>query len=136
MSHVCLTCRVGTEWYGIDVASIVEVMYLVALNDVPAVSPHVLGLMTLRQTQIPVLDLRRRFGVLDAPLTLRTPMIAVHTTAGQGAFVVDETDLIVQLDMSQLEYLPRPGVRGTVRLNHQTIFLLDASQLLQEVVFK
>lgn len=136
MDSAYLTCRVGTEWYGIDVRSILEVVYLVDLNDVPASSPHVLGLMTLHQALIPVLDLRRRFVVPEAALTLRTPLIVVRTEPGQGAFVVDETDTIVSLDVAHLESVPRPGVQGAVRLNQQTVFLLDAAALLHEVVFE
>ena len=128
-----LTCRIGTEWYGINVQAIIEVVYMVALNDVYNPSPHVLGLMTLRKTLIPVLDLRRRFGIPSAPLTLSTPLVAVRTPAGTGAFVVDETDTIVPVDMALLESSPLSGISGAVRLNQKTLFLLNAEQLLHEV---
>jgi purine-binding chemotaxis protein CheW len=136
MTRSYLTCRVGTEWYGIEVQNILEVMYLVALNDVHTTSPHMLGLMTLRQTLIPVLDLRRRFGLSDAPLSLSTPLIAVHTSAGSGAFVVDEIDAITHIDTMQLESAPMPGIQGAVRLEQRTLFLLNAEQLLQEVRYE
>jgi purine-binding chemotaxis protein CheW len=133
MGHSYLTCRLGTEWYGVDVQSILEVVHLVALNDVYTTSPHVLGLMTLRQMLIPVLDLRQRFGLADSSLTLRTPLIAVHTSTGNGAFVVDETDAIVQIDTAELDAAPLPGIQGAVRLDQRTLFLLNVEQLLQEV---
>lgn len=133
MSRAYLTCRIGTEWYGVDVENILEVVYMVALNDVYTASPHVLGLMTLRQSLIPVLDLRRRFGLPDTSLSLRTPLIAVRTTVGNGAFVVDETDDIIQLETLQLDAAPLPGIQGAVRLEQRTLFLLDSEQLLKEV---
>ena len=69
MQYLC--CRVGTEWYGVEVSRVIEVLHFAALHEVPGAKPDVLGLLTLRDLIMPVIDLRLRFGLDgDHPSTL------------------------------------------------------------------
>lgn len=92
MNGSYLSVRVGSQWYGIPVERVIEVLNLVAVNELPGAGPDVLGLMTLREVTMPVIDLRRRFGIKNPTLHLNTPMIAFNTDAGAVAIVVDDVD--------------------------------------------
>ena len=70
-----LSFRVGPEWYGVELGYITEVLHLVGLTEVPGTGADVLGLLTLRNTVMPVVDLRVRFRLPDAALQLNSPMM-------------------------------------------------------------
>ncbi len=133
-----LSFRVGRQWYGIGVESVVEVLHLVALTELPAAAPDVLGLMTLREMVIPVIDLRRRFGQPEAPLHLHTPIIVVHGQRGPIGLVIDEADdveRITEAQMAVYEGGDSPYVQAVAKLEGgRLLLILDTSLLSAETV--
>lgn len=88
-----LTFRLGHEWYGVALAHVSEVLLMMALHEVP--DDGVLGMMTLRDRVLPVVDLREVIGMVDPPLAMDTPMIAVNYDGHLCGFVVDEVEAVV-----------------------------------------
>jgi purine-binding chemotaxis protein CheW len=131
-TRVYLRCRVGREWYAIDVDSVRRVLHLVALTELPDASPDVLGLLTLPDRVAPVIDLRLRFGLADAPLRLETPIVVVDTPDGTVGLIVDEADDIETVDETQIAPFT-DGVSsyivGVARRPDQLLLLLDTSLL-------
>ena len=97
-----LRCRIGQQWYGIDVDQVIEVLNLILFTEVPGAAAHVLGMMTLRAKVMPVLDLRVYFSLDDKRLNLDTPVIAVATAHKSIALVVDDVDDIIEVDTSMI----------------------------------
>jgi purine-binding chemotaxis protein CheW len=131
-TRVYLTCRVGREWYAIDVDSVLRVLHMVALTELPDSSPDVLGLLTLPDRVAPVIDLRRRFGLTDAPLLLETPIVAVDTPHGAVGLVVDEADDIEPVDEDQIAPFTggvSPYIMGVARCPNHLLLLLDTTLL-------
>jgi purine-binding chemotaxis protein CheW len=127
-----LSCRVGREWYGIDADCIIKVLRLVALTELPDASPDVLGLMTLSDRVMPVIDLRRRFGLSDVSFQLETPIVAIDTTHGPVGLVVDDADDIKAIDESQVTLTDNsesPYIVGVARWSDHLLLLLDMSKL-------
>jgi purine-binding chemotaxis protein CheW len=131
-SGVYLRCRVGREWYGINTDCVLKVLHLVALTEMPDTSPDVLGLLTLPDCVIPVIDLRRRFELPDASLRMETPIVAVRAPQGAVGLVVDDADDIETIDQAQLEPFTgevSPYVVGIARCPEHLLLLLDISLL-------
>ena len=129
---VYLKCRIGREWYAIHVAHIVRVLHLVALTELPASDPDVLGMLTLPDRVAPVIDLRRRFGLADVTYRLDTPIIAVDTPHGTVGLVVDEADDIESIDEEQIAPFTgsvSPYIVGVARCSDQLLLLLNTSLL-------
>lgn len=125
-----LRCRVGHEWYGIPVENVIEVLQFVALNEVPGAKPDVLGLLTLRNTVMPVIDLRIRFGTADPGFGLETPIVALETSNGPVGIVVDDVDDVQGVaEMEDVQVEASPHTAGIARLNGQLLLLLDISRL-------
>ena len=125
-----LCCRVGREWYGLAVANVVEVLHFVALHDVPVASPHVLGLMTLRDVVMPVIDLRILFAVDQPSYGLDTPIIATTTEHGPVGVVVDDVDDVqMAIDVSKQATRESPFIWGTARTGERLLLLLDVLRL-------
>ena len=126
-----LRCRVGHQWYGIDVDHVLEVLHFVMLTELPGTSADILGMMTLRDLVMPVLDLRLHFGLTDATLKLDSPIIAVRTDHGPMGLVVDDVDDIERVAKSQIaspEDKSSPYVTGFARLSNHLMLLLDVSR--------
>src|SRR5258706_10136386 len=95
-----LVFRVRQEWYAIMVSSVIEVLHMVALNEVP--EPGVLGMITLRNRPIKVIDLRQLFGLANPEYKLDTPIIAVNTDHGAIGLVVDEAEGVTQVKVDDI----------------------------------
>ncbi len=125
-----LCCRVGREWYGIPVEQVIEVLQFVALNEIPGAKPDVLGLLTLRDVVMPVIDLRVRFGADSADLSLDTPIVAIMTPQGPAGIVVDDVDDVNRVTSVDDEHSPEsPYTSGVARLGERILLLLDMNRL-------
>lgn len=124
-----LRCQIGQQWYGIAVSDVVEVLHFVALTDMPGSPPHVLGLLTLRDMVIPVIDLRLLFD-LPAAYRLDLPIIAVNTPDGPMGMVVDDVDDVVHIEQSSVyQNESNPYVQRASRLDDRLLLLLNLERL-------
>lgn len=129
-----LRCRVGREWYGIAVEQVIEVLQLVALNEIPGARPHVLGLLTLRDVVMPVMDLRILFGAEDIQLDLDTPIIALNTADGPVGVVVDDVDDVQRVsEIGDQHGHESPYIMATAKVEDRLLLLLDVERLKEPV---
>lgn len=135
-----LTFRVGREWYGVSVSAVIEVLHMVALNEVPASEASgedVLGVMTLRSQAIKVIDLRRRFGLEQPQFKLDTPIIAVRSgvaayagvQTGAVGIIVDEADNVTQVSEDSLTPYSGGLIESVFRLDERSVFVLNPAQI-------
>ncbi len=61
--------KLGDETYGIEITKIREIILVGEITHIPETPPYVKGLINLRSTVIPVIDLRARFSLAAAELT-------------------------------------------------------------------
>lgn len=126
-SRSYLVFRVRQEWYAVPVGAVIEVIHMVALNEVP--EPHVLGMMTLRNRPVKVIDLRQHFGLPNPDYKLDTPIIAVNTPHGAVGLVVDEAEGIVHTKPDDITAYDEEHIEGVFRDQGRMIFVLKLSQL-------
>jgi purine-binding chemotaxis protein CheW len=129
---VYLRCRLGREWYGINTDQVYKVLQMTALTELPDSGPDVLGLLTLADSIIPVVDMRRRMDLPFAPLRLDTPIVAVTTPRGMVGLVVDEADDLETIDGSQIELSGSglsPYIVGVAACPDHLLLLMDTSLL-------
>jgi purine-binding chemotaxis protein CheW len=130
-----LSLRVGQQWYGIDVSHIKQVLHFMELTELPGTPPDILGLLTLRDQVMPVIDLRQRFGLADALLKLDTPIIAIDTDEGPLALIADDVDEVEAVDHAQISAQARtasPYVTGAFRTARGLLLLLDIALIHAE----
>jgi purine-binding chemotaxis protein CheW len=129
-----LRCRVGREWYGIAVEQVIEVLQLVALNEIPGAKPHVLGLLTLRDVVMPVMDLRILFGTEDTRLSLDTPIIALNTADGPIGVLVDDVDDVQRVsEIGDQHAQESPFIMAAAQVDDRLLLLLDVERLKEPV---
>ena len=88
-----LTFMLAGEEYGVDILRVQEIKGLAGVTQIPNTPDYVLGVINLRGTVIPVVDLRLRFGMAALEYSKLTVVIVmlVRTEDSERTigFVVD-----------------------------------------------
>lgn len=99
-----IVIRIGEEQYGINIAFVDNIVRMVKITRCPKVAPYVKGVMNLRGSVVPVMDLRVKMGLPESEPTKATRIIILkleqHGTIG---IVVDEVKEVVTFDADQIE---------------------------------
>lgn len=104
-----LTFRLGQEEYGIEILKVQEIKGYTAITPIPNSPPHVKGVMNLRGSVVPVVDLRVRFGMPSEEFTKFTVIIVVKVGARVVGLVVDAVSDVLDINSSQIEPAPDLG---------------------------
>lgn len=129
-SNAYLRFRVGVQWYAAHVASVIEVLQMVAISPLPETPPDILGVLTLRNKVMIVVDLRVRFGNSQTATTLDTPMIALRANNTPMTVVIDEVDNVIEIT-DELHHTESHTsyVDAITHWNEETLLLLDLEYL-------
>lgn len=137
-----LTFVLGDESYGIDVLKIREIIRLADITPVPQMPAYVRGVINLRGKIIPVLDLRRKFGLAEAPETQHTCIVVVQVPAARGpatqmGLMVDGVEEVVNIAPTDIEAPPKFSVpldtsylRGIAKVKGAMKILLDIDPIV------
>ncbi len=132
-----LTVRVDTHWFGIPVTQIIEVLQLVAFDEVPARHEDIIGLITVRSEVMPLIDFRHLYSSQNPHLQLDTPVIAIRTTHGPLALLFDEADQVEEIRDSQLMASQNAQqflyVEGVAQRSDCLLLLLDTELMGKEL---
>lgn len=118
---------IGKQGYAIGIEHILEVLHLVEVVPVPNQSPDQLGVITLREQIIPVIDLRYSFEEQHSELTISTPLIAVRVGDKAVALVVDFIDDVVELP-GPFDPYPEPTIDKVTHVDGKVIMILNLDQ--------
>jgi purine-binding chemotaxis protein CheW len=112
-----LTLRLGGEEYGIDILRVQEIRSYEQPTRRAGAPPHVLGVTNLRGVIVPIVDLRRSFG-LDAALDSNTVTVVLGVGGRTVGAVVDAVSDVVALASEQVK--PAPSFNGAIESSHIT----------------
>ena len=140
-SHQVLTFVLGNETYGVDILRVQEIRGWSSVTKIPHAPPHVLGVLNLRGSIVPIVDLRMRFSLDRAEYTTVTVIIvvAVMSAAGRRDFgvVVDGVSDVVDVNTEEVKAAPDLGtrgstdyIRGLVPVSERMVVLLDIDRLI------
>ncbi len=136
-----LTFVLGDETYGVDILRVQEIRGWSAVTKIPNSPPHVLGVLNLRGSIVPIVDLRMRFALDRAEYTAVTVIIvmSVVTPSGRRDFgvVVDGVSDVVDVNSAEVKPAPELGERGAtdflfglVTVAERMVVLLDIDRLI------
>ncbi len=131
--------KVGGELYAIDVAYIMGIEKTVSIVRIPANVPHVKGIVNLRGEVIPVLSLRSKFSLPDAPVTEDNRMLIVQYDDIHVALLVDEVLEIEDVTEQKYHDVPRivqnndtRYLRGIINDKNRLIVMIEHTELIPE----
>lgn len=127
-----LCIRISQENYGIDIMRIREVIKPRRVTEIPWTSSHVCGVISLRGTMVPVLDMSKRLGVEPTPPTGRERVIVVKSASGLTGLQVDQVGQVIRIAKNGIQPPSFPVgprdqgfVSGVARFDGRRIFLLN-----------
>jgi purine-binding chemotaxis protein CheW len=140
-SQQVLTFVLGSETYGVDILRVQEIRGWSAVTRIPHAPSHVLGVLNLRGSIVPIVDLRMRFSLAIAEYTNVTVIIVLSVKSGNGrrdfGVVVDGVSDVVDVDSSAVKPTPDIGsrastehIRGLVPVSGRMVMLLDIDRLI------
>lgn len=134
-----LTFTVDKEEYGIGIRSVTEIIGMQPINTLPEVPDFVKGIVNLRGKIIPVVDMRLRFGKVEALFTDRTCIVVVETTRLAAGLIVDQVSEVMVIDEDSI--VPPPDVQfedgyryisGIGKVGAEVKLLIDCEKLFNE----
>jgi purine-binding chemotaxis protein CheW len=104
------TFRVAGEDYAIDIMRVREIISPLPVTPVPRAPPFVEGVFRLRGEVIPVLDVRKRFGLPAGAATRKTKYLIVNVAGRRLGLIVDEVCEVLRLRRGEIR--PAPALVG------------------------
>ncbi|MGH8150750.1 MAG: chemotaxis protein CheW [Steroidobacteraceae bacterium] len=140
-SRQVLTFVLGNETYGVDILRVQEIRGWSVVTKIPQSPPHVLGVLNLRGSIVPIVDLRMRLSLERAEYTAITVIIvlSIVSAAARRDFgvVVDGVSDVVDVNDANVRPAPDLGsraatafIRGLVPVAERMVVLLDIDRLI------
>jgi purine-binding chemotaxis protein CheW len=135
--------RIGNETYGVRIAAVREIVRVPEITSVPSAPESIEGVINLRGKIIPVMDLRKRFGLTDINPDKKNRILVVELENKLLGLIVNSASEVLKIPPADVE---APGtvfaegesgyVTGVGKLKGRLIILLDIARLLHQPEFK
>lgn len=135
-----LTFTIADENYGIPIETVAEIVGLQKITSVPDARPFVKGVINLRGTVIPVIDVRVRLAMDPVQIDDRTCIVVVQLERTLVGLLVDRIADVIDVDAEKIEPAPRRRsgwaaetvVTGFVQAGGDVKILVDLARLLED----
>ena len=131
--------RLAKEEYGVEITKIREIILMGDITQIPQTPHYVNGLINLRSTVIPVIDLRKRFGLPEGESTDESRIMVLHVGTRTIGIVVDAVSEVLRVTRDQIAAPPstvvsveRKYLTGLVKLEERLLILLDIDTIFSE----
>jgi purine-binding chemotaxis protein CheW len=108
-----LTFKLSDEIFALDVAEVREILDFTSVTKVPMTPSFMRGVINLRGSVVPVMDLRLKFGMSETEKTVNSCIIVVEINMEGGPLVIgvlaDAVQEVVDMEPEQIEPAPRIG---------------------------
>ncbi len=132
-----LTFRLGSEEYGVEILRVQEIKGYTAITPIPNTPPYIKGVMNLRGTVIPVIDLRSKFGMAEAQYNQFTVIIVVTVGPKVIGLIVDAVSDVLSIPTADVQATPDFGAQvdarymsGMAKAGDKLVVLLDIDRTL------
>jgi len=127
----------GGDEYGVDILKVQEIRGYDKVTPIPAAPEHVKGVVNLRGTIIPVIDLRVRFRLAEVKYDEFTVVVILRLASQVIGVVVDGVSDVIALTASEVRPAPEFGavvdasyISGVATQGERMVLLLDIEKLL------
>lgn len=129
--------RLSDEEFAIDIQQLREVLKYVNITRLPQTADFIEGVINLRGDVIPVIDLRKRFGICGGSVDTRTRIIIVEITDQLLGLVVDQVSEVLHFSGDQIQDPPKgmlgsksEFIRGIGKKDNRLIIILSPDMVI------
>lgn len=133
-----LTFMLADEQYGVDILKVQEIRGWSGVTQIPNCPSYIRGVVNLRGAIVPILDMRRRFGMDEIEFTQYTVVIVVNVQNRTVGLVVDAVSDVVNLNEESLKSPPDFGtaidssyLRALAQIGTDMLILLNVDDMLR-----
>ena len=138
-----LTFTLAEEQYAADVSRVREVLELLPFTKIPRMPAYMKGVINIRGSVVPVVDLRQKFGMPEAEQTVDTSIIVMDVGEGEERITVgclaDSVEEVIDIPPESVEPAPSFGTKvdtefidGIAKRDEQFIIVLDINRVFDE----
>lgn len=129
--------QLAGEFYGVDIHQVREIIRMPEITRVPRTPAFVEGVVNLRGSVIPIIDLRKRFGLAEGESGDEQRIVVVELDDKTLGVIVDAVSEVLRIDRQAIEP-PSPYIvnvdtqyiTGIARLDQRLVILLDVNRVL------
>ena len=129
--------RLANEEYGLGIMQVQEIILMGEITEIPEVPSYICGLINLRGKVIPIVDLRKRFGLNVTENTEQTRIIVVNAAQSTFGIVVDAVSEVLRIEAGQIEPPPtgllgieQAYIQGLMKMEEKIMILLNIDTIL------
>ncbi len=140
LSHQYLTFKLGEEMFAIDVSQVREILDVTTITKVPRAPEFMRGVINVRGSVVPVVDLRMKFGMTGTERTKDTRIVVMEVALDGGPTTIgtlaDAVHNVMDIESSSIEPAPKVGARwntefikGIGKHNDEFIIVLNVDRI-------
>ena len=128
------------EEYGIDVLTVREIMRMPAITKMPNTPHYVDGIINLRGTVVPIISLRKRFGLMEREGDRNNRILVMEVGDGLTGFVVDAVAEVIRVSATEIQPSPaivqgdaaQDCITGVINHGERLLIVLDLNRLFSD----
>ena len=134
-----LTFNLGDSLFAIDIATVREIIQSSVMTKVPLMPAFIRGIINLRGTVVPVIDLQSRFGWAGAEVGSKTCIVIIEAALATGpsqlGLMVDSVSEVLEIESRDIEPPPHFGapihhdlIEGMAKVHDAFLIILKPSR--------
>ena len=132
--------QLANEEYGIPIIQVQEIVRVPGITRVPGLPVFVEGVINLRGRIVPIIDLRRRFGLPESERGEGARIVVTEILKLNVGLIVDGVSEVIRLSSEQIDEIPPSISRidaeylsGVGKLEKRIVILLDIEKVLSDI---
>lgn len=139
-SEQFLTCTLGKEIFALEIGSVREVLELTTITEIPRTPDYMQGIINLRGSAVPVMDLRQKLGMSKRESTVETCIIIIEVELDSDSIImgalVDSVREVFETETDEIQPAPKMGaainadfIRGMGEQAGEFIIIIDIAKI-------
>ena len=131
--------RLADEEYALHIMVVQEIILLSEITQLPDAPDYVRGLINLRGSVTPIVDLRKRFNLHASDASEESRIVVVNASGRTVGFVVDAVSEVLRITDDQIEPPPtnvaglkHNYITGIIKMEDKMIILLNIDEVLTQ----
>lgn len=132
-----VTFIIGNEVFGVEVLKVQEIIGMTHITHVPNTLPYMKGVINLRGSVVPVIDMRKKIGLEEIEYTAFTVIIITEVRGRLIGMIVDSVQDVVAIPVEKIQdaihftsQVATDYIKGIGQVDNNLVIILDVDKLL------
>lgn len=129
--------KLDREEYGVEVLKVREIIRMTTITQMPNTPHYVEGIINLRGKVIPIVSLRKKFGLMDSSNDTHTRIMVMDMSGELMGFIVDSVSEVIRISAGEIQPAPsmvgsgvdQDSISGVINQAERLLVLLDLDNL-------